>query len=290
MVINQEFLFQLKHYEFEELCVNVISDILPVTNIRRNVIVDNHMDIDIMGDWNDDIVLVEIKHKLRINKREIEIIFNKLLASNPSAKYLVLMTSASLKDVELNNLNLPTGHTYTYIGADDILKALNYTHPDLQKLKEVKEAEKRTKKQSESFKMAIIAMIVAILGSLFSSYLTLLIDEEKQPLEKRIETVETVIGNLKDLEIQLKDIKEDMVKTQQAKDFIEKEYEKEYEKMQEVKKLSKIQIEAIKESMEKEEWWIMLIKNVLSFILGVASSIAGSILYSKYKQRKSLED
>lgn len=281
MSTTQESLYQLKPYEFEELCGRIIKDIIPkIKNVKPS------NDVDFTAELNGKIVAIEVKHKIRLNIHEANKVFNQLLKSSSKPEHIILMTSARIKDIDRPLLSVPSGYTLTIIGVDDILNILNKSEV---KVIELEQANKRTNTQKQQLLFSAFGVFTAIVG-LFISGTNLLISTEKPPLEKRIENVEAVIGNLKDLEVQLIDIKEDMVKTQQAKDIIEEEYEQEYEKMQEVKKLSKIQIEAIKESMEKEEWWIMLIKNVLSFILGVASSIAGSILYSKYKQRKSLED
>ena len=110
--------------------------------------------------------------------------------------------------------------------------------------------------------------------------------KEKPLLSQRIETVGVVIGNLNDLEGQLIDIKEDMIKTQKAKNLIDKEYEK----AKELEKLTSEQLEGLKSVIKSQTWKEMLLQYGLGFILGIASSVGGSIIYTRFKQRESLKD
>lgn len=277
MNYTQESLYQLKPLEFEELCGKIIQDIIPdITNVKEA------RDVDFIANLNGQNVAIEVKHKLRLNIADVKRIINQLLHSSNSPTHIILMTSARLEDIDRPLLGIPSGVTFTIIWANDIVQALNSSGVEPSELVEAKE---RTKRQKEALSFSFIA----IFGALVSFYISssgILMNKEKAPLEKRIETVETVIGNLKDLEFQLKEIKEDMVKTQEAKLVIEKEYEN----AKELEKLTRQQLESIKSVIKTKSLKESLWEYFLSFVIGAASSLIVSIGFSKYKQRKTLKD
>ncbi len=279
MTYTQESLYQLRPNEFEELCAKVIKDILPgITDIEH---LDNVSDIsgDIIGKIGNETVAIEVKHKLKITRQDVQSIFAKLVMSANNPKHVVLMTSASIHDIDRSALPVFEDVTYYFIGVDDILKVLN--KPEIKKT-ELNHALKRSKQQGIRLFIASLAMII----SFGASMITVFLPHEKQPLERKIESVEIVIGNLKDLEGQLKDIKDDMLKTQKAKILIEQEYKE----AKELEKITAEQLELVKRAIKSQSWQDTLLQYFLAFVLGAASSIVGSIIISKIKQRQALKD
>jgi len=279
MTYTQESLHLLKADEFKELCFRYIKEWIPeMTDIE--CIRDSRSQVDIVGKMYGETAVVEIKHKLKISKGEKRDIQERLLNSTYNPKNIILVTSASFKDITDELSPIPSDVNSYLVDAECILSVLNKTKDEIPELKQAS-------KRSNSQKMQLFTAGTAIFSTLMGFYITTTeVTKEKPPLEKRIETVETVIGNLKDLEGQLKYIKEDMVKTQEAKAVIEKEYAK----AKELEKLTEQQLESVKEAIRTQSWQEMILQNVLSFILGIASSVVATIGISKYKQRKALED
>lgn len=281
MLYTQESLYLLKPKEFEELCSRVIKDILDIKDIElTDVYSDNG--VDIIGKLNNEVIAIEVKHKLRLNRKEVQNIFDKLVHSSLHPKHVVLMTSASIRDIDTRPIeNAQTGITYHYVWANDILAVLN---KDEINKPELKVAVNRSKKQMIELTFSLVTIIASSIALGVTS-IDLINKNEKPPLEKRIETVEVVIGNLKDLEGQLTDIKEEMIETQRAKILIEKEYAE----AQELEKLTDKQLESLKSTLQTQSWKDILLQNILAFILGISSSIVGTIIISKVKQKRALE-
>ena len=121
-----------------------------------------------------------------------------------------------------------------------------------------------------------MALIVALVGH-FS--------KQPQPLDKRIQTVETTLTSIRDLEGYLGKIKDDMVAT----DVAARELNKRYAKAKELEKLTDSQRQTLKQILQAEKWWRTLLNYGLGFVLGVASSLIASILYERWKQTKALQ-
>ena len=114
----------------------------------------------------------------------------------------------------------------------------------------------------------------------------LFVQPEKPQLQERIETVERAIGSLEDLEKQLIDIKRDMVETEKAAKAIEQEYVK----AKELEKLTQEQFEAVKSALRSQSWQKTAFNYGLGFVLGIASSLIASVIYSRTRQHRALRE
>ncbi len=279
MKYTKEDLYALTGEEFEDFCLSNIKNIAPdVYNYEYNL--DGSFDLIA----NNGTVAIEIKHHKSIDIDYIKIFF-KLLSLTPKIKVFILITSGKLtkraddllkKEVEKNALSIAK------IKIVDVEELITLTKNDKINIKQIKVAKKRSLTQNRILTISSFVSIISVLLLLFSFTLKI----QKPTLEKKIQNVELAIGNLKDLEVQLNDIKEDMQKTQKAKKIIEQEYNK----AKELEKLTEQQIESFKEAIKSQSWYDILLQNALSFILGVGSSIVATILISKYRQKKTLED
>lgn len=279
MEYTKEDLYALTTEEFEEFCLSNIKNIFPdVFNYEDN------LDDSFSLTANDGTVGIEIKHHKNIDIEYIRIFINLLLL-NPKIKVFILITSGKLTkradDLLKKEVKKNTSLT-AKIKIVDVEDLITLIKNDKINIKQIKVAKKRSSKQNLTLSISSSLSLITALFLFFS----ITFENQKPSLENKIQTVEGAIGNLKDLEIQLKNIKEEMQKTQKAKEIIELEYNK----AKELEKLTDQQLESFKEAIKSQSWYDLLIQNVLSFILGVGSSIVATILISKYRQKKTLED
>jgi DNA-binding transcriptional regulator YbjK len=104
-------------------------------------------------------------------------------------------------------------------------------------------------------------------------------------LDDRIKNVENALTSIRDLETYLNKIKQDMVATETATQQLNEKYVK----AKELEKLTQVQIDALKATLQTESWHRTLFTSAMGFILGIASSFVASVLYTKWGQREALK-
>jgi len=282
MTIDTNSLYQLTPNEFEKLC----AEILRVQGIERVELVGGPADqgVDIIGGAEGQKIAVQVKHTRQLSLSMIRRIIDQVQSSSYQPKHLIIMTSAILSPSLRDSIQkLPSDITIRLIGQDEILGALN-DHPEIQRL-QVAPAQRRTIRQRWQLILGLIGALSSIVGLLLSG-IFFFVPPEKPQLQERIETVERAIGNLKDLEKQLIDIKGDMVETEKAAKVIEQEYAK----AKELEKLTQEQFEAVKSALQTKSWQKTAFNYGLGFVLGIASSLIASAIYSRIRQYRALRE
>ena len=134
--------------------------------------------------------------------------------------------------------------------------------------------------------LGLVGALTSIMAGLLTSGIFFFAQPEKPQLQERIETAERAIGSLKDLEKQLVGIKGDMLETEKAAKVIEQEYAK----AKELEKLTQQQFEAVKSALRSQSWQKTALNYGLGFVLGIASSLIASVIYSRFRQRRALRE
>lgn len=282
MTIDTNSLYQLTPNEFEKLC----AEILKVQGIERVELVGGPGDqgVDIIGEAEDHKIVVQVKHTRQLSLSIVRRIIDQVRASSYRPEHLVIMTSAiisqSLRDAILK---LQSDITIRLIGQGEILRALN-DHPEIQRL-QVAPAQRRTIRQRWELMFGVAGALSSI-AALLASGIFFFVQPGKPQLQERIETVERAIGNLKDLEKQLVNIKGDMLETEKAAKAIEQEYAK----AKELEKLTQEQFEAVKSALRAQSWQKTAFNYGLGFVLGIASSLIASVIYSRIRQHRALRE
>ena len=220
MTTNKHSLYELTPNEFEKLC----AEILRAQGFERVELVGGPGDqgIDIIGETEGHQIVVQVKHTKQLAASSVRRIIDQVQASSYHPKQLVIMTSAYLSpSIKAAIQELPSVMSVRLIGQDEVLQALN-EHPEIRQ-SQVAPAQRRTIRRRWELTFGIAGALASIAGLLFSG-VSFFVQPEKPQLQERIETVERAIGNLKDLEKQLTDIKGDMVETEKAAKVIEQEY------------------------------------------------------------------
>jgi hypothetical protein len=278
MKIDRNSLFQLTADEFILLCAKILKS----QGIKHIDILHGPGDqgIDMIGDLEGENIIVQVKHTRTLPPSDIKRIIDHVSSRMPKTKCLIIMTSAIIPFSYIDNIK--TSHKdidVRLIAQDDILKAINENAE--MKGAQIEAAQNRAELQNRLLWSGITCLLISLLG--FS--VPFLTQHKKPILQERIETVEQAIGNLKDLEKQLTDIKNGMVEKQKAAEVIEQRYKNAII----LDKITQPQIDAIKDALQTESWLKTLLNYVLGFSLGIASSLIASVINSRFKQNRYLQ-
>lgn len=276
MTIDKQSLYELTPNEFEKLC----GEILKAQGFDRIELIGGPGDqwVDTKGRN----VVVQVKHTKQLPISMVRRIIDHVQASSYQPKELLIMTSAALSPSHKALIQkLSNAMTIQVIGKDEILQALN-EHLEILR-SQMATVQRRMIRQRWELILGITGAFVSIIGLILSG-ISFFAQPKKPQLQERIETVELAIGNLKDLEKQLTDIKGDMVETEKAAKAIEQEYAM----AKELEKLTEEQFEAVKTALRSQSWQKTAFNYGLGFILGVAASLIANVIYSRIRQRRVL--
>ena len=279
----KETLYKLTQAEFEQLAFRLlVADGLDNINYVGGP---QDQGVDFTAEQEAETVAVEVKHRQRpLAKSELHRIVAKLKSSTYNPSRLVIVTSAKIPAEVKSYLkesepNIPI----RIIDRDVVLKFVT-EDPNLRE-GPIVIAEKRSRNQGYKLWFSTAVAIVSILSFIVTG-VSFFVQPTPPPLHQRIETVSTAIDNLKNLEKELVDIKEDMAQTEQAAKAIEEEYEK----AKELQQLTDEQFGAIKSALQRQSWLKTLIDYLLGFILGIAGSFIASVIYSRVQHKRVLAD
>lgn len=283
MTSEESSLYELTSNEFEKLC----AEILKAQGFERVEFVGapgaQQQAMDIIGETGGQKIAVQVKHTKQLSLSNVRKIIAQVQASPYQPKQLVIMTSATLSPSLKSSIQeLPSDIAVKLIDHDEVLRALN-DYPKIRR-SQLEPAHRRTIRQRWELTSGVAAAVSSIVALLFSGSISLFVQPEKPLLQERIETVERAIGNLKDLEKQLTDIKGDMIETEK----VAKAIEQEYAKAKELEKLTEEQFEAVKTALRSQSWQKTAFNYGLGFVLGVAASLIANVIYSRIRQRRAL--
>ncbi len=280
MTIDDKSLYQLTPAEFEKLCVEIFK--LKGFKDVEHVGGPGDQGIDIVSQTDGEKIAVQVKHAKHLSLPAIRSVVERMLESTFQPERIVIMTSAELSPTRRESIrDMFENITIEYLDRSEILHVLN-RHPKLQQLF-LAPAQKRTTQQKWTLSIGSIGALASIFAIIFS-ITSILIQPTKPGLNKRIETVEDAIGNLKDLERHLIEIKEEMVETEKEIDLIEQEYAE----AKLLQKLSEEEFKAVKSALQTKSWIETAINYGLGFIFGIASSLIASVVHSRIRQSRAL--
>jgi len=140
------------------------------------------------------------------------------------------------------------------------------------------------RRQLEKLKLRF-SIIVALICSVVLFWTHGLPSKPLQPLDDRIKNVESALASIRGLEEALGKVKEDMVVAESAT----REINKKYAEAKELQKLTDVQLQMLKDTLQSDKWWRTTMNYIIGFVLGVASSFVASILYARWKQNQALQ-
>lgn len=279
LTLDTKTLYEISPREFEQLCMAIMM----VTGFDSARLVGGPGDqgVDILGTKDEHRVAVEVKHTRRLSYAKLQDIV-RLLNNNPySASKFFVMTSAPIDSTHTRILSdlSSQGISVQIFAQDDILDVLS-EHPEIEQ-KMLSPTQKRSRRQKFQLWIGLAGAITSLFVGFTTSFL--LSQQTNAPLHQRIETVESAIGSLKNLEKDLKDIKNEMVDTQRAIQAINEEYAK----AKVLKDITDGQYAATRAALQDSLIWRIVI-GICGFGTGIAASVAGNVIYSRWQQRRAL--
>ncbi len=280
--MNKEVLYELRPAEFEQLC----AEILKAQGFESVQLVGGPADqgVDIIAQTEGRPVAVQVKHTRQLSRDGLRDIVLRLKASPYQANELLVITSAAAtyaNRVFLAELS-SQGLSVRLLAQDDVLEILA-KHPDIEQTM-ISPARSRSRRQKRELWLGIVVALLSLVAGISVNFVSS--GRTQAPLDQRIETVERAIGSLKNLEQDLTDIKDEMVDTERAVQAIKEEHAK----AKELEKLPETQYDAVKAALRSRSWQQTVLNYVLGFILGAASSLTASVIYSRWKQRRALAE
>jgi hypothetical protein len=273
-------LYDLTPFEFERLVAGVFAQ----AGYSSVKLVGGPTDpgFDIVATKDGEPVAIQVKHKTHLTLHAIQQSVDQYF-SNPSApRTLVFVTSADLpQNAASVSARLPVGTHLEILGRQDLQRVLSKHATVSEHFLDL--ATRRLKSQRQRLILSMIGAISSVLVGLMSIYPVRYF--HRAPLDTRIQTVERALASIRDLDTYLSEIKNDMVDTQEATEIINRKYAQ----AKELEKLTDVQLAALKATLQTQSWQRTVLNYAMGCVLGVASSFAASILYARWRQRKSLE-
>lgn len=270
--------------EFEKLCYDFLLKQYP--NYKLEIVSGcRDKGADLVGTFKDEQgriynIAVECKMAAHIPFRNFESAISTILKFNPKVNKIILMIASYVSPMvrhAISSLAKNINVEIEVIAAPQ-LNNLLFKYPDLIR-KYFNEAFVNVKKRHEQLWFSLIGVIISLCLGLLSNTIFL---KPKESLENKIIKVDKAIDNLKDLENYLYDIKNDIEKTQVAKEKIEKEYAD----SQRLKSITQEQIATISTALEKGASGKMVLNLAIGFILGIIASVLGNVIGDIYKKKK----
>jgi len=273
-----DWIYELKPEEFEELVAELLQTV-GFSDVRL-VGGPNDKGIDILAKQNGDSVAIQVKHRKELRPTEIERFIGQYLTGDNLASNILFITSAKITPQLTQVLNkVPPNLKMQLLGLEDLKAMIEKQRESLKKFSYP--AQHRKSVSRRQFAISIVGVVASIVAGLLPM---LPLSKQKEPLDKQIQTVESALHSIRDLESHLAALKDDMVLKEKAT----QEINEKYAKAKELEKLTSVQLEVIKSTLQTEKWWKTLLQYALGFILGVSSSFVASILHTQWKQKKAL--
>lgn len=278
--MDAKYLKDLTPEEFEKL----VADLLIVSGYTDVRLTGGPGDkgVDIIAKSADGITAIQVKHKMHLTTDEIRRFVTKYFGDTSTPRSLVYVTSADVPRSATDiSSQLPPGHRFRLIGQQDLLKLLEANREVADRYFGL--AKRRLSSQRLLFSLGVSGAIVSVL-SLFLSFHSVLF-RPQAALDQRIHTVESALTSIRDLESHLEKMKKDMVETEKTTQLINQRYTQ----AKELEKLTQTQVDALRVTLQAQNWHRTLFNYAMGFILGIASSFVASVLFAKWRQRRALE-
>lgn len=271
-------IFDLNPSKFEDLCYDLLK---AEYAFDKAFITDGPNDngVDILGLKGNVKIAIQVKHKFQIEKKSLRQEIEKYKHLLENHHRFIFITSAQ---IDRNTINEYESEKITIISQVELIKLLD-KHSDIAK-RYFTIIEQKNRSIKNWLTTSSAGVIISIMALIFS----LLIDKnvKDKPLTSRIDNVEQALQNIKGLEKDLAEIKEDMIKT----DIENKRILDEYEKIKGLETIINDKKESLNLVLNYEPWYKKILNYMLGIVTGIFSSVVATILWSKWKLYKTLKN
>lgn len=277
---NSESIYYLQPEAFEMLVVQLLQ----ADGYKVTANLELHSKVDCIATKDGKSFGVIIKHRRVLSSQDVnQVTLDR--SSETEIKDLLLVTSAQLTaDQTATLLKAQLGHDFKIIAFDNLQELIS-KHTELTE-QFMDMARSRNYFELLKFLAAgSIAILIIIYASYKGYHAFRAINNKLQTPANNIQAVESALESIRNLEQHLKEMKEDMILTESAT----REINKKYSDAKELEKLTDVQLQALKQTLQSEQWWKTLLNYALGFVLGVASSIMASVIHDRWKQQRALQ-
>jgi hypothetical protein len=273
-------IYELSEEEFEKFVFELLRE-AGFSNVRTRERAVGRLG-GFLAELADEPVGIEVKHRKTISPTEFKRVIEDYFLRENLPRHLVLVTSAKITSVHTSILETFSPNLRVTIFGLDELQNLISIHADIAK-RILGRARLRLAFNNFLIVFTMVLLLVVLVNPMFP--LIEPFPKQTPPLDRRIQNVESALRSIRDLEVYLDKIKEDMVATERAT----KEINEHYAKAKELQKLTDDQIEVLKQTLQTERWWKTLMNYGIGFVLGTAASLLAGILHARWKHRKALK-
>lgn len=280
-------LFELSPQDFEKLCL----DLFTAEGGNYRLIHDGkNRWFDVSGEKAaangiSNTIAIEIKHRNVFHPESVRFFVDGLSKSNLHFDEYIFVTSAPItaEHRRTTHARIISNSKFNIqlLGQQEILQLL---------LKHPKIASKYFKSVSQKIfqrRLAVATSFAGILASLLSLLLTFLPltqDKEKSSFESQIQSVETNLQGLKEMERNLGALKKELQATSDESAQIKRDYEAALK----LKAITSEQLEQINKAVNSKTATDTALNYFFGFLLGVAGSILATVITDRWKARREL--
>ncbi|PKL00051.1 MAG: hypothetical protein CVV56_08025 [Tenericutes bacterium HGW-Tenericutes-1] len=287
MEFNKLPMYDMSLRQFEDLCYDLLKaneEVEIVTRIKDDEGFDFEGE-EKFSSGKSKSFLVVVKHWSKFNINGVAEALLRFITIENFDK-LIFITSAKLTNTqhdEVKNLveDIDRNIDFSIIDYNRILKLVN-DNIEIHK-KYFQNINLVIKKRYIYLSSSVLTIITSLL---FISIQVLIVNNNKDSdkLDNRIVNVTESINSLHDLEEDLEGIRDDMIQMEIESQLIKEEYDS----AKELEKITDDEIKAITYALNKKSFWQVIIQTIPGFLIGIASSVIGSIFYEAYKKRRQL--
>jgi len=217
-----------------------------------------------------------------LKKDEIHRFVDEYFNDASTPRSMIFVTSADVPQSATDiSRQLQPGQCFSLLGQQDLLKLLE-AHRDVAD-RYLGIAKRRLTSQRLRGLFGISGVVASVLALFFSFHSVLF--RPQAALDQRIQTVESALASIRDLESHLEKMKNDILETEKTTKLINQRYAQ----AKELEKLTKSQVDALRVTLQGHNLRHTLFNYALGFILGIASSFVASVLFAKWRQRRALD-
>lgn len=265
-----------------EVFVQLCADLLKAENKFESVRLFSHSKntgYDIEAFKGISKIAIEVKHKLIVTENALT---QEILKAQKALEFYheyFFITSAKLSSILKEEFST---RKIKILDQDNITKLLT-KHNDI-----AESYFKNLKEEKKKIYARLFGSIVAVLAILISSY-TIFFDgnqnQANKPLDQKIQNLEQVLNGMRNIESDLKSIKQDMIETE----INNKRILAEYEKIKGVEKIIDERKSELNSVLNYKPWSTRLLEFLFGTAFGIFTSIISSILFEKWKHKLSLK-
>jgi hypothetical protein len=280
-------IFELSSQDFEKLCLDLFA---AEGGSYRLIHDDKNRWFDIFGEKTaangvSSSVAVEIKHRKTFHPENVGLFVDRLSKSDLHFDEYIFVTSAPItaerRRVTHAKIISNSKFNIQLLGQHEVFQLL---------LKYPKISTKYFKSVSQKIfqrRVTVVTSFAGISVSLFSLVLTIIPlaeEKEKSSFESQIQSVETNLQGLKEVERNLIELKKEL----QATSVESAQIKMDYEAALKLKAITSEQLEQINKAVNSQTSTDTALNYFFGFLLGVAGSILATVITDRWKARREL--